>query len=88
MDDWEKGEFQRFKGDRNGFYQLLAHCKGKGGVYYMGFVVFMETVTGGPEEPRRRTGRNTAHAVEGTDIQPRQPSPLAPRASDARARHE
>ena len=51
MDDWEKSDIQRCRGDRNGFRQLLTHCKGKGDVYHMGFAVFVETVTEGPEKP-------------------------------------
>jgi hypothetical protein len=71
MDDWEKSNIQRCTGDRNGFRQLLAYCKDKGDVYHMGFVVFVETGTGEPEEPRRRTGRNATRAAEGTDTQSR-----------------
>ena len=88
MDDWEGNVRQRCKGNYKGFRPFIDHCIETGDVYHLGFSEYTQTVTGGAQEPRLRTGRDAVCATDGTDTQPRHPSPLAARVSDARARHE
>ena len=88
MDDWEGNVRQRCKGNYKGIGPLLDHCRNLGDVDHLGFAEYAQTVTGGVQGPRLRTGCDAVCAADGTNAQPRQPSPLAARASDARARHE
>ena len=90
MKDWRRGiNMEDWGGNvRPGLVPLLDHCRSLGDVYHLSFSEYARRVTGGVQRPRPRSGRGAASATDGTNAQPRQPSPSAARANDARAQHE